>query len=665
VQSDLAKTTVNVPKLIIALIYISTLAGCGGGDGATGSSPTPATGVVRSGALGAPLISGIHYRTNTFSGTTNANGSFSYRCDPACESVTFSIGATTIGTASGTDELLLRELDGGMTDGHLSTLTINRASLLFSLDADGDPTNGVTISTETVASMATVSIRIDSAGFHTELAALLDSLRIDPRIPSGVGSSLVLFPAAAARALIEQGESLRRGVLVESFGDSSAATSIRKYVVRAPQSLLSALPEGMPLVARVFSAGLHPGIGAGLALLQTDGQLNHEFLTATDGTVVLDAPRYFDGADTYPARVLPMPGLNPRLGIVKVSQSSAELQSLAPLKLTSGTALSGRPIRPGFSGSVNQRALNVLLRPLDEEFDDLGFHPGGVAVQTKGSYWICDRNGPFLANVSADGQVLYRYGPSGSSGSLPNVLRRLPEVLSWRQNGSGCGGVGILPSGNGAVLAMRATLDITGRTKDRARFIRLVEIDLRSFSSRMFALPLVEGSSSHELLDFSLIADRKAIVLESVTGIQGTRLLVSRYDWSAATEVPEVLAAGPNAGLTPEYGSFTELRSSGIRLADRAVLLDLTEYGWAGADPEGLTVVDSRTIAVVGQSNHGIKSEVSGGASGLAMREMLVNIDGLITPVGPSGVPVYQILPDSPESRETVLWLMSLRDRLF
>ncbi|MFC7485650.1 CocE/NonD family hydrolase [Knoellia sp. CPCC 206453] len=100
---------------------------------------------VATGVLGGP-IAGLRYETPTQAGLTDDGGEFSYR--PG-ESVTFFIGGLILGSVEGAKRVNLAQLvprvDGKVERLHDPIVT-NLARLVQTLDQEGDPESGVTIS---------------------------------------------------------------------------------------------------------------------------------------------------------------------------------------------------------------------------------------------------------------------------------------------------------------------------------------------------------------------------------------------------------------------------------------------------------------------------------------------------------------------------------------
>ncbi|MDP5029019.1 hypothetical protein [Paraglaciecola sp.] len=116
----------------VAFIFVNLLSGCGGDD-----NPTTAEGVF----IDSP-VQGLAYVSGSISGMTDANGTFTYEVGAE---VTFSIGDIVIGSAMGAATLTPLSLVEGALD-ETDPAVVNIATFLQTLDDDGDPENGITIS---------------------------------------------------------------------------------------------------------------------------------------------------------------------------------------------------------------------------------------------------------------------------------------------------------------------------------------------------------------------------------------------------------------------------------------------------------------------------------------------------------------------------------------
>lgn len=154
--------------------------GCGSADPfACAKDGTCEIGVLRAGSA----VSGVSYETPTYTGRTDADGMFAYKDG---ETVTFSLGDTSLGEALGKDDVTVFDLVPGAfalttysaisralsQPCHPFVQVLNRAVLLQTLDRDGDPDNGIEISAATAALFEGVNVRFEQYlySFRRDLA---------------------------------------------------------------------------------------------------------------------------------------------------------------------------------------------------------------------------------------------------------------------------------------------------------------------------------------------------------------------------------------------------------------------------------------------------------------------------------------------------------------
>jgi len=159
-------------KSILAISVALTLAACGGGGGSGSGGVTTATGQFKD-----SNTAGISYVSGDQSGFTDSNGTFTYEIGGT---VTFSIGGVNIGTSSGKSIVTPIDLISG---GSSSTLEVqNIVRFLLMLDDDGDPSNGINIS----SSVQTIAANWSQVNFSTaDLPAELASIKFDAALADG------------------------------------------------------------------------------------------------------------------------------------------------------------------------------------------------------------------------------------------------------------------------------------------------------------------------------------------------------------------------------------------------------------------------------------------------------------------------------------------------
>ncbi len=176
---------------VLMMIFWLMAAGCGSDDGDdTGSA-------LASGRFVDSPVEGLRYQTETHDGVTDARGIFYYQTG---ETIRFYIGDLPLGEAKGKSILTPVDLVAG-ADRVAHPHVENRARFLQSLDHDGDPVNGITITPEIrqVVSDYSIVFDVQSGTFENgpDLAALLDSLNRRALFSDGAYRFLVPGDAAS------------------------------------------------------------------------------------------------------------------------------------------------------------------------------------------------------------------------------------------------------------------------------------------------------------------------------------------------------------------------------------------------------------------------------------------------------------------------------------
>lgn len=219
------KHTNKTLKLSMGILAGSLLAGCGGIEGVTGTNTNDdlnegynnvsntvsslidnITGKTKGTAVGARFldsaVANLQYKSNTYNGTTGANGDFT--CASG-EQVEFVIGSLSLGTsicqsvitpqtlaAPKTQEVVAQTSTNasGVTTSTGSTVqtvvspvlstddrVLNRVRLLMTLDTDGNPDNGITLPAATEqAKVTTATLDFASTTFDNDAQAVLTAV---------------------------------------------------------------------------------------------------------------------------------------------------------------------------------------------------------------------------------------------------------------------------------------------------------------------------------------------------------------------------------------------------------------------------------------------------------------------------------------------------------
>src|SRR5690554_7461786 len=181
----------NIKKMGLAVAVASAagLTACGGSSGSGGGSTPPDS--TQTGVFIDSPVGNIGYKTPTHNGVTSEAGE--YQFTPG-EEVTFFIGDLTFPPVLAAG--IVTPLDIAGTTDTSNQMVVNIARLLQSLDTDGDPSNGITISELAKNSATQVSFEASDADFAASVTTLIQNGGQDTTITE-------LVPANQAIAHLE------------------------------------------------------------------------------------------------------------------------------------------------------------------------------------------------------------------------------------------------------------------------------------------------------------------------------------------------------------------------------------------------------------------------------------------------------------------------------
>jgi len=167
-------------KSILAILVALSIGACGGGSNSSDEVAT-ATGQFKD-----SNTTGISYLSGGQSGVTGLDGSFTYEVG---KTVTFSIGGVTLGTSNGKSIVTPVDLVSGGSSSSVAVQNIVR--FIIMLDDDGDPSNGIIISSSIQAIAKTwTQIDFSAADLSAELASIIsDATSVDSRTHRLPGAS--------------------------------------------------------------------------------------------------------------------------------------------------------------------------------------------------------------------------------------------------------------------------------------------------------------------------------------------------------------------------------------------------------------------------------------------------------------------------------------------
>lgn len=575
----------KVKKFVLAVGLVSTplyLAACLGSSDDV-SPAAPSTGI-----FGDSAVQGIHYKTATQEGDTDANGTFKYL--PG-ETVIFSLGGTTLGTAASGANLTpadLKDTTGAALTGNKLTYMLQA---LQSLDSDGNPGNGITIPPGTATFKANCTPNDSSACTVVLPATALNNFN----------AYIASVPALASNAALAQAVSSATALGTQLFTES-----IPQYASWA----------GVPIVGSGYGSAFTPEPNKpGYFYGMTDRGPN---ITAPDGT----------------NKIEPFLNFQPAIAEFQLVNGKATVVKTIGFALADGTPMNGR-VNPEADTAEIIYDVNGNVLPHDAG----GLDPEGLVALADGTFWVSDEYGPYILHFDATGKEIERFDPYATSettnlsvgGKIYPKVHPLPGELKKRKPNKGMEGLTLTTDGKYLVGAMQSPLDQNGTTKTKAgngaitRIVKVAIADATDVHEYLYSLH-TNGAKNPEgqaISEITALPDGTFIVDERDGNFEGTSDGTAngtpkadknlwKIDLSKATDV------GPRSaliGTTIAGGAVTYDAATGLLVAGKTI--------------EDIAGTSDAPDAVKALSNAGIAT----GAESL-----FLNYAGLFTSIDPKGM---------------------------
>ena len=356
-----------------------------------------------------------------------------------------------------------------------------------------------------------------------------------------------------------------------SFENKKVA-DIQKYDIELPKNFIDQ------------SGGFEPAIGSSIDFSKKLDNGNLEFFAISDR-----GPNY-PIKDTNKI-VMFYPQFSPTIVKIEIEPNvKAIVKSFMNIKY-SGKAITGLNVnQEGKDEEIYDANLNKIV-------PNLGLDTESIAIMKNGNFVIGDEYYPSISIVdSKTGNIIKRLTPGNG----------LPEVLKYRNFNRGFEALAVAP--NGKIYAiLEGVLNLDAHSNKNGKFIRLLEIDLEASNVRTYAYPFdylkYKDSSKVKIGDIAAIDNENFLIVEQGPTIDKKYTnIIYKISLQDATDISNIKLAN---GQELEYGDFADLKN--IQFITKKLILSPRNYGWEEDKLEGLTIIDSTSIAITNDTDFAIK----------------------------------------------------------
>ena len=334
----------------------------------------------------------------------------------------------------------------------------------------------------------------------------------------------------------------------------------------------------------------------------------NEFYLLTDRGPNADAGEANSGKETI---LFAFPNYAPRIFKVRAQGDSLKILKTVPLKKHDGKKASGipNPVGLGNSGEIAWIDVNKEA-PLDK----WGIDSESLATGTNGDFWIGEEYGATIWRVNhKSGKIIARYTPFG--GSEREVA--IDTMIAKRRPNRGFEGIACTPNGKIYAILQAPIYNSDKAAGEASRLHRIVEIDPQTHATRMFVYEHETPTANIKNKDWSIgdmaaINDHEFLVLEHAVKKDENVKKIFKINISRATPITR---EDFNGKTLEQLETAEGCIANGIVPVQKTFYLDLLANGWdpSHKKPEGITVVNDTTIAVINDNDFGVDSPEADG----------------------------------------------------
>ncbi|TND08336.1 MAG: hypothetical protein FD123_2367 [Bacteroidetes bacterium] len=335
---------------------------------------------------------------------------------------------------------------------------------------------------------------------------------------------------------------------------------------------------------------------------------NMEFYVNSDRGPNLDAGSHPNASGT--TLLFPFPNYAPKIHRIKLQNDSIRILNTMNMKRPGGSNQTGLPNPPG-SGGTGEVAWSdtnpTILSP-----DAWGTDPEGIVEGNQDDLYISEEYGATFARYNkTTGELINRYTPFGVSAN--NIA--IDTMFKKRVPNRGFEGVTFAPNGKVYAIVQSPLANPNTAASDASRLHRIIEYDMNTGTQKMYAYEHdapIGGSSGMrnkdwKIGDFVAINNTEFLVLEHGERNGFNFKNVYKINISAATPIVSENYSGQTFEQLADAATAI---TRGVTPVTKTPLLDLLECNWdlSHDKPEGITIINDSTIAIVNDNDYGINS---------------------------------------------------------
>lgn len=366
--------------------------------------------------------------------------------------------------------------------------------------------------------------------------------------------------------------------------------SMKKYCLENPPAIGTF--EGLD----VFEGGI-----SGLAYIP---ETDMEFYLINDRGPNLDLTNHPE-ANGQNVKVFPFADYAPKIFRAKLENGAFRIIETLPIRKPDGSLVSGLPF-PGNLKMNRETAWSDLeATPAGE--DVWGIDAEGIAIGQNNDFWIVEEYRTSIWNIERKtGKTKAIYAPE----PMNEFYRPIDTIFKYRRPNRGFESVAITPSGLVYAILQSPMWNAGPEVSENSRLTRMLELNPITGETRTMFYEHADATGEVRIRDWKIadmvaINDREFLVLEHASRGATQFMDVYKIDIAHATPIEREDFDGKSAEMLNDAKGASRY---GIKVVEKTHILDIIHAGYDPElnKPEGLTIIDEQTIALINDNDYDI-----------------------------------------------------------
>jgi len=359
--------------------------------------------------------------------------------------------------------------------------------------------------------------------------------------------------------------------------------------------------ENPPLIGEFMDQKIYEGGVSGMFYIPGT---EYEFWLVNDrgpNIVMNDHPL----AEGQNIKLFPFPHYAPKVMRAQLKDGRFEITQILEIKGPQGELASGLPV-PGLDGEAAEIAWSDMDGTLAGTHE-FGIDAEAIAMDAEGNLWIAEEYRTSIWKLDpATAEILEVFTPLAEhpSGTL------IDEVYSKRRPNRGFESLAISPDGLIYVVPQSPLWNPDRSVMEKSRIMRILQLNPTTNKTTTFLFEMEEAfgdirQRDWKIADMVAINNHQFLIIEHATNGNDQSLQINLID---IAEASPLLEEWDGERTYEQFITAKALKKVGIQPATKRHLIDLTKTSYPSTQvkPEGLTIVNSKTLALINDNDYSV-----------------------------------------------------------